>query len=347
MPVSARSLIERGERLLIADPSPRTRFLVIAASAVTAVVVSVLDYVTGPGRSLAAFYVLVVVVIALVGGARAGLVGAALTAAVWTIADAFIRELKLSIWDDLWNVAVEFVALAVVALLVRALRDSVAESRRAAETSREFLAMAAHQLRTPVAAVRTSVDALIQSQDQGDRDRLLANVAGESARLGRLINALLRAARLDQGEVFTIRRVDLAAVVAGEVERMRELSSLQFDIATADGALPAVAADPTALAEALANVFDNARRHAVAKVVVRIAGPRHGMVSVDITDDGPGLPAGREASAFDRFVAFDGRGGAGLGLSIARDLLRRQGGDLVYTDRTFSLLVPLDGGPSA
>ena len=62
---------------------------------------------------------------------------------------------------------------------------------------------------------------------------------------------------------------------------------------------------------------------------------------IEVTDDGPGLPAGAEPQAFERFVTLDGRGGTGLGLAIARELAQRQGGDLNYLRKTFVLTLPL------
>jgi signal transduction histidine kinase len=61
---------------------------------------------------------------------------------------------------------------------------------------------------------------------------------------------------------------------------------------------------------------------------------------IDVNDDGPGLPSGMESRAFDRFVTIDRRGGTGLGLAIARDLVRRQGGDLTYDHKAFRITLP-------
>ena len=90
--------------------------------------------------------------------------------------------------------------------------------------------------------------------------------------------------------------------------------------------------------EALANVLDNACRHAKGRVDIAVSGVP-GSVRVSVVDDGGGLPDGEAERAFDRFVSLDGAGGAGLGLPIARSLLRTQGGDLSYEDGCFVLRI--------
>jgi signal transduction histidine kinase len=108
---------------------------------------------------------------------------------------------------------------------------------------------------------------------------------------------------------------------------------------------PTVVVDPDATAEAVSNLLDNARRYATGLIAVRLSTEKSWLV-IEVTDDGPGLPAGSEAQAFQRFVTLDGQGGTGLGLAIARELTERQGGDLTYAGKAFVLRLPFHEGPA-
>ncbi len=97
--------------------------------------------------------------------------------------------------------------------------------------------------------------------------------------------------------------------------------------------------DERAVREILAQLLDNARRHAFSRIVLSAA-QAGGVVELRVGDDGVGLPAGLVERAFERFASLDGLGGAGLGLPIARDLARLHGGDLGYDDGVFVLRLP-------
>ena len=218
-------------------------------------------------------------------------------------------------------------------------RAAEADARDAEATSRRFLADAAHQLRTPVAGLRASVDSLMRTSDPDQVDQLLENLARETARTGRLVNSLLRVAELDRGEPIDRARVDLVRIARAEVERARILApALEIGINEPDGAIE-VEGNGDAIAEALSNLLDNARRHARTSVRVTVGESCDDAV-VAVRDDGLPVPEGLEERVFDRFASFDDRGGSGLGLPIARSIARSHGGDVVYEDRAFALLLP-------
>lgn len=220
-----------------------------------------------------------------------------------------------------------------------ALEAALAEAREAEARSRRFLADAAHQLRTPIAGIQAAAENLLRGAEPEDSTHLLADVVRETGRAARLITSLLHMARLDEGEPVTPAPCRLVELCADEAERAWSLAPhldfvLQAEVLPGDE--PEV--DAGAIREALANLLDNARRHAAAKIEVLI-GPLDGGVGICVVDDGPGVPAGSEERIFERFVSIGNRAGSGLGLGIARELARRHGGDLTYVDRSFLLRV--------
>ena len=236
--------------------------------------------------------------------------------------------------------------------LVRRLAETVAQLhvqveavKRSDERSREFLAYAAHQLRTPISAARASVEALLMKGARPEQEDLLTAAGRETHRAGRLVAALLRMARLDQGEVPDRRPCDVVGLCAAEVGRMEsQAPSIAWDLTAAGDVPPGVMLSPDGVTEALANLLDNARRHAANRVRVEVS-VGSGELKVAVCDDGPGLPPERVDEAFARFVSLDGKGGSGLGLPIARGLTEAQGGHLDYIDGGFVMAFPLDEAP--
>lgn len=225
---------------------------------------------------------------------------------------------------------------------LKTLEDSLAEAQAAEARSRRFLADAAHQLRTPVAGIRAAAENLLLGTTPTDRDRLLSDLVREASRAGRLIGSLLQIARLDEGEALAPVACDLVSLCAEEVDRVWSLAP-HLDLVLRAGELPEnwPVLDAGAVREIVANLLDNARRHAASRIEVSVD-QAVDAVEVRVNDDGPGLPPGAEERAFLRFVSLDDRGGSGLGLAIARELARLHGGDLLYDEGGFSLRLPTD-----
>ncbi|MFN2555958.1 MAG: ATP-binding protein [Nitriliruptorales bacterium] len=225
------------------------------------------------------------------------------------------------------------------------LEDALERSQQAEERSRRFLADAAHQLRTPLAGIRGSVELLLGETDPESRDRLLAHAVRETARISRLITNLLHMAHLDQGRPMLRAATDLSALCRHEVERAAALAPhLEVDLKLDDPPPPAVELDADEVSEAIANLLDNARRYATTRVILGVE--RHDtVVVVRVWDDGPGVTAGEEERVFARFASLDPYGGAGLGLPIAREVARAHGGDLTYEDGAFVLRLPMTPQP--
>ncbi|QJY49038.1 HAMP domain-containing sensor histidine kinase [Pseudonocardia broussonetiae] len=224
--------------------------------------------------------------------------------------------------------------------MLDSLEAAVRRAEESDERSRRFLADAAHQLRTPVTRMRTTVESMFRADDAEDRDRLLTTLVRETGRTRKLLAALLRVARLDRGGPPTRTPTDVEAICRKEVERAEPFAPhLRFTL-RGDVDLPLVEIDEEGVREALSNLLDNARRHAREEIVVEVRAEA-GAVRISVGDDGPGVPLADRDRIFERFASLDDKGGSGLGLPIARGVARAHGGDLVHTGRAFELALPI------
>ncbi|MFD9166405.1 sensor histidine kinase [Streptomyces sp. NPDC059558] len=218
-----------------------------------------------------------------------------------------------------------------IARLARTVNDTLDRLERSDARQRQFTADASHELRNPLAAVRSRLEVAL-SMDRPDRESVGAALA-DTERLQRIAADLLLLARLDGGPAPRSEPVDLALLAAEDAARRGgprgdARVSLRLD---ARAPVPA-SGDPARLERALANLVDNALRYARAEVVVRAA-EHDGWRLLEVTDDGPGIPEADRDRVFERFVRLDadrGRasGGTGLGLAIAREIARAHGGDV-------------------
>ncbi|MFF3936790.1 sensor histidine kinase [Streptomyces phaeofaciens] len=208
-----------------------------------------------------------------------------------------------------------------VARLARTTNETLAALETSVERQRRFVADASHELRSPIASLRTQLE--VGAAHPGLLD--VAGAVEDTVRLQRLAADLLLLARLDAGEgPVEGARVDLAALVRKEAAGR---AGVRVDAEPVE-----VAGSRGQLGRVLANLLDNAQRHARSAVVVTVR--REGArVLVGVADDGDGVPEADRERIFERFVRLDdarGRddGGAGLGLAIARDVAVRHGGTL-------------------
>ena len=196
---------------------------------------------------------------------------------------------------------------------------------------RAFVADAAHELRSPIASLRTQLDVAAHLGEPPP----VADLAAEVDRLGRLVDDLLLLARADEGDPGLRHRepVELGGLLA-EVAAGRAGARVPVTV-TADGPQWTVA-DPRALRRVVDNLIANAVRHAASRVTLAVRRSADGVV-LTVTDDGPGIPAADRGRVFDRFTRLDDArtrdaGGAGLGLAIVRELVRQHGGTVTLGD---------------
>ncbi|RPE36623.1 sensor histidine kinase [Kitasatospora cineracea] len=201
---------------------------------------------------------------------------------------------------------------------------------------RRFIADASHELRSPLAVLRTQLEVAHTHPDPAVRADMVAGALQDTDRLQSLAADLLLLARLDaaghDGPRETLDLAELARTTADSRGTPRH----PVDLHVRDGAL--VLGNRLWLGRLLTNLLDNAQRHARSRVTVRVGtDPADGSVVLDVTNDGPAIaPADRE-KVFERFTRLDDarsrdHGGTGLGLPIARDIATLHGGTLTVAD---------------
>jgi signal transduction histidine kinase len=212
-----------------------------------------------------------------------------------------------------------------VARLARTLNAMLERVERGVEDKRRLIADASHELRGPLAVMRSELDvALSDPALDGDARAVLASSRDEVVRMARMVDDLLTLAAIDEGRLELMQeRVDLRAAAEHVALRLGPSG----DRVAIDGPTVLVSGDSLRLEHALSNLVDNALKFGDDVEVSTWA--RDGEAGVTVTDDGPGIPAGERERVFERFVRLDaarGRGGSGLGLAICREVATAHGG---------------------
>jgi two-component system, OmpR family, sensor kinase len=213
--------------------------------------------------------------------------------------------------------------IAVLAERLNALLDRV---ERAVRRERAFVDDASHELRTPLAIVRGELElARMSTPDGTDAAEAVDSSLEEVERLERLAQNLLVLARVAGRRDGAGEAVDVAAVAGRAVRAIAGRAAARGVVVTVNGT-GTVRGDAIEVERALANLVDNAARHARSAVWVTVA-PTGESVVVDVVDDGPGFPPDLLPRAFDRFTTGGTGGGAGLGLAIVAAIATAHGGE--------------------
>jgi PAS domain S-box-containing protein len=227
---------------------------------------------------------------------------------------------------------------------------------RSAQDQSQFLAVTAHELRTPVGVLGGSADTLARHWSQltdVEREEMLQGMTSSANRLRRLLGDLLTASRLDARALeLHPEQVDLADLV-GEAVAAARRTHPDTDIRLEQVEHAAAYVDADKVAQAVDNLLGNALRHGAPPVVVSVVADAL-TVQVRVTDAGAGVPPALRARLFERFATGDTKRGTGLGLFIVRELARAQGGDATYepgvpegAGGTFVVSVPRAGASAA
>jgi len=222
--------------------------------------------------------------------------------------------------------------------MLERLDDAQGRLASALEAQRRFVADASHELRTPLTTIRTNVGLLLRRTDvtAHDRQAALADIAGESERMSRLVQDLLVLARADAGQHLDRAPLDLAPLVL-DVGRQAQQIYPTHQIAVAAAAAQ-VLGNADALKQLVWILVDNAARFTPAGgcVQLELCVVDDGPAQVRVADAGPGIAPADLGRIFDRFFQADaarGASGAGLGLSIARWIVAEHGGRITAHNR--------------
>jgi PAS domain S-box-containing protein len=223
------------------------------------------------------------------------------------------------------------------------LEEANTELAAAAEEQARFLAVTAHELRTPLSVLTMSARLLVENLDrlgEDERDELLSGMQGSAGRLQRLLGDLLTTSRLQAATLaLDVQDHDVAEVLGPVLQQLRVAHpEATIDVQVPDGLLARVDADR------LGQIVDNLVANAVAygkspiRVSAVLAGPE---VEITVRDAGPGVPADLRDRLFERFATRGGHG-SGLGLHIVRELARAQGGEASYRaeQNAFVICIP-------
>lgn len=217
--------------------------------------------------------------------------------------------------------------------LAETLNDLLTRIEVAGNRQSQFVADAAHELRSPVATIRAQLEVLRRGGDASAAAAALPGLLGDTERLSTLVDDLLALARMDAGASTHRQAVDLDEIVMDLAGRSRG-RGVRIDLG---GVLAGrVLGDPGALTRMVANLLDNGTRHAATLVTVSLSADQR-WVRLVVADDGPGIPPADRERVFERFVRLDDArtrdlGGAGLGLAIVHDVVRSHAGSVAIED---------------
>ena len=216
--------------------------------------------------------------------------------------------------------------------LARAFNEMTERLRAAERQRRNLLADLAHELRTPLSAIRGNVEGILDGLYEADGAHL-ETVLEESRIMSRLLDDLETLSTAEAGALRLHREsvspADLVADAVGVFGSSATNAGVTLVPRSAEG-LPDIEVDPVRIAQVLGNLLSNAVRHAPPNGSVVVSAERVGddLVGFSVSDSGPGIPPDVLPHVFDRFVKAADSGGAGLGLAIARSLVEAHGGEI-------------------
>jgi signal transduction histidine kinase len=216
--------------------------------------------------------------------------------------------------------------------LARAFNAMAAELAEVDRQRRDLVANVSHELRTPITALQAKLENVADGVEPADPETLGVMLA-QVERLGRLVEQLLDLSRLEsRAEPFERRPFALADILEAAAREARLHAPEGVELRVEIEGDPIADGDPERIHQVVANLVQNAIRHSPVPGEVRLVGRSgDGTVTIEVVDQGPGIPADEAERVFERFYRPDPSraapsGGAGLGLSIARWIVDLHGG---------------------
>jgi two-component system, OmpR family, sensor kinase len=244
--------------------------------------------------------------------------------------------------------------------MLRSLDSARAEREETMQKQRDFVADASHELRTPLTSVLANLELLQASLETGgeaeasEESEMVGSALRSSRRMSRLVADLLLLARADAGRISRHRPVDLAEIAGNAA---LEAASVAGDrrLEVDNGKPVMVNGSSDELHRMVLNLLENAARHTPEGTTVELklrSDEASGEATLDVADDGPGIPPEARSLVFDRFVRGTGSAdtipgpGTGLGLAIVRAVARSHGGEVTVAESPsggalFRVILPL------
>jgi signal transduction histidine kinase len=232
--------------------------------------------------------------------------------------------------------------------LARIVNRMLSRLEASSERQRRFVADAAHELRTPIASLRTQLETATAAGGGADERELLK----DTMRMQAIVEQLLLLARADADRAWLRSSlVDLDEVIDSAIATSPTPNGVRIDAAAVEPVQ--LHGDGDLLEQTFSNLLQNAVRHAASTVRVSGGSPNGRAAVVTVEDDGPGVPPNRRADIFERFVRLDEArdrhdGGLGLGLAIVTEIVRAHGGSVSVDGSDlggarFVVELPIDG----
>lgn len=220
--------------------------------------------------------------------------------------------------------------------LARTLNRMLGRLEQGAERQRRFVADAAHELRSPVASIRTTLETARNSPRRIDWDEVSSDALADTIRMQQLTEQLLVLARVDAERLpLHMQAVDLDDVVIRAVARCLPVPDVEIEAARVQPLQ--LTGEPILLEQVVRNLVDNATAHAKSRVEITLRQEGDAAVLI-VDDDGSGIPREQRREVFERFTRLDHArtrtrsGGAGLGLAIVADIVAAHGGTVDATE---------------
>jgi signal transduction histidine kinase len=235
-----------------------------------------------------------------------------------------------------------------VGRLARTLNSMLDRMEHLSARERRFVADASHELRSPIANIRTALEVALHRPESADWPRVAGEVLTEDSRMAHLVEDLLLLARSDEGRLVAASDGRDLLAVARQVVASGDYT-VDPPVVTVSGTPARVLVPGAYLERVIANLVENASRFAESRVEVSVES-NDGFATLQVRDDGPGVPEAARCRIFERFVRLDeardrDHGGFGLGLAIVTDLCRAYGGTIEVSNAdpgaVFSVRFPL------
>ncbi|HEX6512263.1 MAG TPA: ATP-binding protein [Chloroflexota bacterium] len=237
--------------------------------------------------------------------------------------------------------------------LARSFNYMAGRLQHAWQAQRQFAADASHELRTPLTSLAGYIDVLNKGakEDPATLSRVLGAMRGEVDRMTRLVSDLVSLARLDAGDQLRLQRLDLTRLVEDVYQQTKALApNREVHLRANEGAW--VEVDVDRMRQVLLNLADNAVKYTPPEAHINFGVQCYdSTVQVSVADNGPGIPPTDREKVFDRFYRADQsrtreKGGAGLGLAIAKKIVEAHKGSIEVTSppeggTVFSVRLPL------